>query len=67
MEGCIPSGGWQVGPQGPLDVNQPVLRDVPLRRIDMGHTDGRSLFCYDPRFSSSSQGGAERRQGKLSA
>lgn len=50
MEGCIPSGGWQVGRSGPPDVSQPVLRDVPLKGIDMGHTDGRSLSFRDPVF-----------------
>lgn len=38
----------KVGRLGPPDVSQPVLRDVSLWRIDMGHTDGRSLSCRDP-------------------
>ncbi|KFY97125.1 hypothetical protein V498_02228, partial [Pseudogymnoascus sp. VKM F-4517 (FW-2822)] len=38
----------KVGRLGPPDVSQPVLRDVSLRGIDMGHTDGRSLSCRDP-------------------
>lgn len=38
----------KVGRLGPPDVSQPVLRDVSLRGIDMGHTDGRFLSCRDP-------------------